>query len=62
MPEGDTIFRSARTLDRALAGHSITRFETALPQLSRVEVDSGVTGRTDQDVEVRVVAFIVKPK
>jgi endonuclease-8 len=51
VPEGDTIFRSARTLDRALAGQSITRFKTALPHLSRVELDSGVTGRTVEKVE-----------
>ena len=50
MPEGDTIFRSARTLHRALAGQPITRFATALPHLLRVEVDSGVTGRTVEKV------------
>ncbi len=27
MPEGDTIFRTARTLDRALAGRKLARFE-----------------------------------
>lgn len=27
MPEGDTIFRAARTLDKALAGRTLTRFE-----------------------------------
>lgn len=51
MPEGDTIFRAARTLHRALAGQPITRFETVLPHLSRVEVDSRVTGRTVESVE-----------
>ena len=52
MPEGDTIFRTARTLHRALAGQPITRFETVLPQLARVETDSGVTGRTVEKVQV----------
>jgi endonuclease VIII len=51
MPEGDTIFRAARTLNRALAGQVITGFETQLPKLARVEVDSGVTGRTVEKVE-----------
>jgi formamidopyrimidine-DNA glycosylase len=37
MPEGDTIFRAARTLNRALAGHVVTRFETQLPQLARID-------------------------
>lgn len=50
MPEGDTIFRAARTLRRALAGHVITRFETQLPQLQRVHDDTPVTGRIVEDV------------
>jgi len=36
MPEGDTIFRTARTLHSALAGKVVTRFETVLPKLERV--------------------------
>ncbi len=36
MPEGDTILRTARTLQRALAGKVVTRFETVLPKLERV--------------------------
>ena len=46
MPEGDTIFRAARTLNRALAGSVVTRFETQLPQLARVDEDHSVAGRT----------------
>jgi endonuclease-8 len=34
MPEGDTIFRSAGVLHRALAGHEVTRFESALAPLA----------------------------
>ena len=51
MPEGDTIFRAARTLHRALAGQTVTGFESVLPKLERVEVDSRVTGRTIEKVE-----------
>jgi endonuclease-8 len=51
MPEGDTIFRAARTLHRALAGEVVTGFESVLPKLERVEVDCGVTGRTMEKVE-----------
>ena len=51
MPEGDTIFRAARTLHRALAGHTVTKFESVLPKLSRVDVDSGIVGRTIEKVE-----------
>jgi endonuclease-8 len=50
MPEGDTIFRAARTLNRALAGNVVTGFETVLPKLSLVEFDSGITGRTVEGV------------
>ena len=50
MPEGDTIFRAARTLRRALVGQVITRFETQLPQLQRVHDDTPITGRTVEDV------------
>ena len=46
MPEGDTIFRAARTLNRALAGKTIVRFESMLPALTRVHEDTPVTGRT----------------
>ncbi len=46
MPEGDTIFRAARTLNLALAGKTITRFETVLPHLNRIHEDAPITGRT----------------
>jgi endonuclease-8 len=53
MPEGDTIYRAARTLNLALAGQSVTSFESALPHLSRVEIDQGVVGRTVEKVEAQ---------
>ena len=53
MPEGDTIFRAARTLHRALSGQTVTSFETVFPRLSRVETDSGITGRQIVSVESR---------
>ena len=37
MPEGDTIFLAARTLNRALAGHAVVRFESVYPALTRVD-------------------------
>lgn len=45
MPEGDTIFRAARTLNGALAGSVVTGFETQLPALARVDTDQPVVGR-----------------
>lgn len=51
MPEGDTIFRAARTLDRALSRRVVSKFETRLPQLSRVDYDTPVVGRTVERVD-----------
>ena len=50
MPEGDTLFRTARTLQRALAGKPVVRFETVLVQLSRVDDDAPIAGRTVERV------------
>jgi endonuclease VIII len=46
MPEGDTLFRAAATLHRALAGRVVVRFETVLPKLARVDEDTPIAGRT----------------
>jgi endonuclease-8 len=46
MPEGDAIFRAARSLNRALAGHAVTRFETAYAHLARVDDETPLAGRT----------------
>ena len=53
MPEGDTIYRAARTLHRALSSHIVTGFETVFPRLERVEIDSGIVGRRVDSVESR---------
>ena len=50
MPEGDTIFRAAGTLHRALAGAAVVRFESAFPALTRVHEDAPLTGRTVESV------------
>jgi endonuclease-8 len=46
VPEGDTIFRAARTLNRALAGHIVLEFSSMFPALNRVHDDTPLTGRT----------------
>jgi endonuclease VIII len=51
VPEGDAIFRTARTLHRALAGRVVTRFESVLPALTRIHEDAPLTGRTVERVE-----------
>src|SRR5689334_22084520 len=51
VPEGDTIWRTARTLQRAIGGKVVTRFETVLVKLARVNEDTPVAGRTVESVE-----------
>lgn len=53
LPEGDTIFRAARTLHLALAGKRVTKFETVLPKLARVDEDAPLAGRLIECVESR---------
>lgn len=50
MPEGDTIYRAAKTLHGALAGHTVTRFETVLAPLARVDDQQPIAGRTIERV------------
>src|SRR4051794_6961860 len=51
MPEGDAIFRAARTLHRALAEKKVTAFESVFPALNRVNDDAPVAGRTIDRVQ-----------
>ena len=46
MPEGDTIARAAAALHRALAGATVTAFQTGLAGLARVDDDTPSAGRT----------------
>ena len=51
MPEGDTIFRAARTLHRALAGQTITRFVSELAPLAELNRREPMAGRLVERVE-----------
>ncbi len=53
MPEGDTIYRSARAVGRAIEGKRVTRFETALAPLASVDDNTPLAGRTVEKVESR---------
>jgi endonuclease-8 len=53
MPEGDTIFRTARTLERALSGQTITRFDTQLAGLAVVDRREPIAGRVVQQVSAQ---------
>lgn len=51
MPEGDTIFRTARTLGRALTGKPITGFRSTYPLLTRFNDDTPLVGQFVESVE-----------
>ena len=53
MPEGDTIFRSARALSRALVDQPVTGFRSNYPQITRVHEDTPLTGQRITWVEAR---------
>jgi endonuclease-8 len=53
MPEGDTIYRVARALQKAIGGKVVTGFETGLAKLARVNDDTPLLGRTVDKVESR---------
>jgi endonuclease VIII len=53
MPEGDTILRAAQALHRVLAGHTVTRFDSVFPALTRVAEDRPIVGRTIEAVTAR---------
>jgi endonuclease VIII len=53
MPEGDTIFRTARSLGRALAGKPITGFRSVFPTLTRYHDETPLTGQLVSSVDAR---------
>lgn len=53
MPEGDTIFRTARALQKAIGGKLVTAFDTGLAKLASVNDDKPLVGRTVEKVEAR---------
>ena len=53
MPEGDTIYRAARALQKALGGKVVTAFDTGLATLASVDDDTPLIGRTIEKVEAR---------
>lgn len=46
MPEGDTIWRTAQTLDAALAGRVVTGFESPLPHVAEAAARCGILGQS----------------
>jgi hypothetical protein len=60
VPEGDTIFRAARTLHAALAGRTVTRFASSLPRVAAGRAHHRIEGRTVSAVEARGKHLIVR--
>lgn len=46
MPEGDTVYRTAAALDRALTGHTLTTTDFRVPALATIDLSGGVVVRT----------------
>lgn len=53
MPEGDTLYRTASTLRKALLNRVVTAFETGVPGVALVDERTPVLGRTVTEVEAR---------
>ncbi|RNE62519.1 DNA-formamidopyrimidine glycosylase family protein [Cryobacterium tepidiphilum] len=47
MPEGDTVYLTARNLDAALAGHELTRCDIRVPAFATVDLTGGIVERVD---------------
>jgi endonuclease-8 len=53
MPEGDTIYRMARTLQRTIGSKVVIGFQTGLAKLAQVEDEATLVGRVVEKVESR---------
>ena len=53
MPEGDTIFRAATVLRRALLGRTVVKFESSLEDVQAADARRPVAGRSVHAVEPR---------
>ena len=60
MPEGDTIYRTARTLTAAIAGERVERAETRAPRVADLGVHR-LEGQVVARVEPRSHAVSVPP-
>jgi endonuclease-8 len=60
VPEGDTIYRAARTLHRALAGRTVTGFRSVFPKLTRVDDDAPLRGRVVEGVDARGKHLLIR--
>ncbi len=60
MPEGDTLFRAARTLHAALQGREVTSFSSTVPTVSSGARQHRVVGRTVERVDAQGKHLLVR--
>jgi endonuclease-8 len=60
MPEGDTIWRTARTLEAVLAGKTVTAFASPVPAVEAASRRLGVVGSVIEHVEARGKHLLVR--
>ncbi|MFN3649234.1 MAG: Fpg/Nei family DNA glycosylase [Armatimonadota bacterium] len=60
MPEGDTIYRTAATLRKALLERVVTRFDALVPEVAAVDSRTPVAGRTVEAVEPRGKHLLIR--
>lgn len=60
MPEGDTLFRTARALHAALAGQTVERFESSLASVAGAARRLGLVGRQVEAVLARGKHLLVR--
>jgi len=60
VPEGDTIWRTARALHAALAGKAVLAFASSLPAAAAAARRLGLVGRTIEAVEARGKHLLVR--
>ena len=60
MPEGDTIWRTARALQAALGGRTVTAFSSTLPAVAAAARRFGLVGRSVERVEAKGKHLLVR--
>jgi endonuclease-8 len=60
MPEGDTIWRTARALHAALGGRTVTAFSSPLPAVAAAARRFGLVGRSVERVEAKGKHLLVR--
>jgi endonuclease-8 len=60
MPEGDTIWRTARALQAALGGRTVTAFDSSLPSVAAAARRFGLVGRPVAGIEAKGKHLLVR--